>query len=90
MLQKSLICLRYFSNEHPVLNEAAKEVLAGETVPTVLHAFKAQLEQMEVVDAPTVKDCHQSCSKETGVKGKNTFHADPCSCIRTNAWPRIA
>ena len=36
---------------HQLLNDAAKEVLAGETVPTVLTAFKAQLEQMEVVDA---------------------------------------
>lgn len=62
-----------FFNEHPVLNEAAKEVLAGETVPTVLHAFKAQLEQMEVVDAPTVKAAIKAVQKETGVKGKNLF-----------------
>jgi len=55
------------------LNEAAKEVLAGETVPTVLHAFKAQLEQMEVVDAPTVKAAIKAVQKETGVKGKNLF-----------------
>lgn len=62
-----------FFNEHPVLNDAAKEVLAGETVPLVLNAFKAQLEQMEVVDAPTVKAAIKAVQKETGVKGKNLF-----------------
>jgi nondiscriminating glutamyl-tRNA synthetase len=56
-----------------VLDEAAKEVLAGETVPTVLQAFKAQLEAMDVVDAPTVKAAIKAVQKETGVKGKNLF-----------------
>ncbi|EPH98441.1 glutamate--tRNA ligase [Enterococcus faecalis 13-SD-W-01] len=62
-----------FFNEHPVLDDAAKEVLAGETVPTVLAAFKVQLEQMEVVDAPTVKASIKAVQKETGIKGKNLF-----------------
>jgi nondiscriminating glutamyl-tRNA synthetase len=62
-----------FFNEHPVLDDAAKEVLAGETVPAVLAAFKEQLEQMEVVDAPTVKASIKAVQKETGVKGKNLF-----------------
>ncbi|HPI99910.1 MAG TPA: glutamate--tRNA ligase, partial [Enterococcus sp.] len=62
-----------FFTEHPVLDEAAKEVLAGETVPTVLQAFKSQLEAMDVVDAPTVKAAIKAVQKETGVKGKNLF-----------------
>ncbi|OJG18083.1 glutamate--tRNA ligase [Enterococcus canis] len=62
-----------FFDEHPVLDEAAKEVLAGETVPTVLAAFKAQLEALDVVDAPTVKAAIKAVQKETGVKGKNLF-----------------
>ncbi|MFV0559940.1 MAG: glutamate--tRNA ligase [Enterococcus sp.] len=62
-----------FFNEHPVLDDAAKEVLAGETVPTVLAAFKNQLETMEIVDAPTVKAAIKAVQKETGVKGKNLF-----------------
>ena len=33
-----------------VENDEAREVLQGETVPTVLHAFKAQLEALEVFD----------------------------------------
>ena len=62
-----------FFNEHPVLDDAAKEVLAGETVPTVLAAFKAHLEAMDVVDAPTVKASIKAVQKETGIKGKNLF-----------------
>ena len=62
-----------FFTAHPVLDEAAKEVLAGETVPTVLAAFKGQLETMEVVDALSVKAAIKEVQKETGVKGKNLF-----------------
>lgn len=62
-----------FFIEHPVLDEAAKEVLAGETVPTVLAAFKAQLEALEVVDVPSIKAAIKAVQKETGVKGKNLF-----------------
>jgi len=62
-----------FFEEHPTLDDAAKEVLAGETVPTVLAAFKEQLEQMDTVDVPTVKAAIKAVQKETGVKGKNLF-----------------
>lgn len=75
-----------FFNEHPVLDEATKEVLAGETVPTVLKAFKEQLTQMEVVDAPTVKAKNQSSTKRNRGKRKEPVYADPCRCFRTNAW----
>lgn len=62
-----------FFTEHPVLDDAAKEVLAGETVPQVLSAFKAKLEAMDTVDAPSVKAAIKEVQKETGVKGKNLF-----------------
>ncbi|WP_212647184.1 glutamate--tRNA ligase [Candidatus Enterococcus clewellii] len=62
-----------FFNEHPVLDEAAKEVLAGETVPQVLNAFKAQLENTDVLDVPAIKAAIKAVQKETGVKGKNLF-----------------
>ncbi|MDN6639335.1 MAG: glutamate--tRNA ligase [Tetragenococcus sp.] len=62
-----------FFDEHPVLDDTAKETLAGENVPAVLRAFKAQLEQMEVVDAPTVKKAIKTVQKETGSKGKNLY-----------------
>lgn len=62
-----------FFDEHPILDEKAKEVLSGENVPAVLKAFKAQLEQMDVVDAPTVKQAIKTVQKETGSKGKNLY-----------------
>ncbi|GAA2907434.1 glutamate--tRNA ligase [Enterococcus pseudoavium] len=62
-----------FFEEHPVLDAAAKEVLAGEAVPTVLAAFKAQLEALETVDAAGVLAAIKAVQKETGVKGKNLW-----------------
>ena len=35
-----------FFSDFPELTEAEREVMAGETVPTVLEAFKAKLEAM--------------------------------------------
>ncbi len=62
-----------FFEEHPTLDEAAKEVLAGETVPTVLAAFKEKLAAMEIVEAAEVKAAIKEVQKETGIKGKNLF-----------------
>lgn len=62
-----------FFTEHPVLDEDAKEVLAGEDVPKVLAAFKAQLESLETVDAAATLAAIKAVQKETGVKGKNLW-----------------
>ncbi|MDT2828696.1 glutamate--tRNA ligase [Enterococcus viikkiensis] len=62
-----------FFEEHPVLDDAAKAVLAEEDVPTVLKAFKAQLEAMETVDAANVLAAIKAVQKETGVKGKKLW-----------------
>lgn len=62
-----------FFEEHPVLDEAAQEVLAQETVPMVLSAFKEQLEDMETVDAAGVLAAIKAVQKETGIKGKNLW-----------------
>jgi len=62
-----------FFQDHLELDEAAKEVLAGESVPTVLAAFKAQLEGLETVDAAGVLASIKAVQKETGVKGKNLW-----------------
>ena len=62
-----------FFGEHPVANEDAREVLAGETVPTVLAAFKAELEQLTTFAVPEIKAAIKAVQKETGVKGKNLF-----------------
>ena len=64
-----------FFSDFPELTEAEREVMAGETVPTVLEAFKAKLEAMSddefVVENifPQIK----AVQKETGIKGKNLF-----------------
>ena len=63
-----------FFEDFPELTEAEKEVMAGETVPTVLKAFKAKLEAMSddefVVENifPQIK----AVQKETGIKGKTS------------------
>ncbi|MGK0552745.1 glutamate--tRNA ligase [Enterococcus faecalis] len=62
-----------FFNEQPELDDTAKEFLTGETVPTVLTAFKAQLEALETLDVPSIKAAIKAVQKETGVKGKNLF-----------------
>ena len=64
-----------FFSDFPELTEAEKEVMAGETVPTVLQAFKKKLEAMSDEDFkpenifPQIK----AVQKETGIKGKNLF-----------------
>ena len=64
-----------FFSDFPELTEAEREIMAGETVPTVLEAFKAKLEAMSddefVVENifPQIK----AVQKETGIKGKNLF-----------------
>ncbi len=54
-------------------DDAAKEVLAGEQVPEVMAAFKAQLQGLESFDAESIKAAIKAVQKETGHKGKNLF-----------------
>ena len=77
-----------FFNEHPELDAAAQEVLAGETVPTVLNAFKEKLTAMTTVDAPTVKAAIKEIQKKQESKAKLVY-ANSCCCLRTNARTRI-
>ena len=64
-----------FYAEFPSLSDAAKEVLATETAPIVIKAFKEKLEGL--ADADYVKDnifpLIKEVQKETGIKGKNLF-----------------
>lgn len=62
-----------FFNDTLTLDETAKEVLAGETVPVVLAAFTEQIKAMEDLDVPSIKAAIKAVQKETGVKGKNLF-----------------
>ena len=64
-----------FFSDLPELTEAEREVMAGETVPTVLEAFKAKLEAMTDDEFVTENIFPQikAVQKETGIKGKNLF-----------------
>lgn len=62
-----------FFDEHPTRDAASQEVLAGETVPTVLKAFREQMLALEEFDVPSIKQAIKAVQKETGVKGKNLF-----------------
>jgi len=64
-----------FFTEHPTLNEEAKEVMAAETVPTVLNAFKEKLAGLSDTDfvRENIQPLIKEVQKETGVKGKNLF-----------------
>ena len=64
-----------FFSDFPELTEAEREVMAGETVPIVLEAFKAKLEAMTDDEFVTENIFPQikAVQKETGIKGKNLF-----------------
>ncbi|MEG0474653.1 MAG: glutamate--tRNA ligase [Carnobacterium sp.] len=62
-----------FFTETPELDEVAKEVLAGETVSEVLHAFYDVLDTLETFDVASIKAGIKTVQKETGIKGKNLF-----------------
>ncbi|GAA0360917.1 glutamate--tRNA ligase [Alkalibacterium iburiense] len=53
--------------------EEAKDILKGETVPTVIEAFEKQLQEIDLFEASVIKKAVKAVQKETGVKGKNLF-----------------
>lgn len=62
-----------FFTEHPVLDEAAKEVLAGENANVVIADFKEKLEKLDVVDNASILATIKAVQKDTGIKGKNLW-----------------
>ncbi|MGX6978883.1 glutamate--tRNA ligase [Vagococcus elongatus] len=62
-----------FFEDYPVLDEGAQTVLAGETVPVVLDAFKEEISQLTAFDVPSIKQAIKNVQKTTGAKGKNLF-----------------
>lgn len=54
-------------------SEDEREVLAGETVPEVLTAFKDELSKLDTFEAAEISKTIKAVQKETGVKGKNLF-----------------
>ena len=64
-----------FFEEYPTLHEEEEAVLAEETAPVVLEAFKAQIEALTGDDynADNIKKAIKAVQKETGVKGRFLF-----------------
>ncbi|MCW0997052.1 glutamate--tRNA ligase [Streptococcus anginosus] len=64
-----------FFEDFPELTAEEKEFMAGETVPTVLKAFKEKLEAMSDEDFKSENIFPQikAVQKEAGIKGKNLF-----------------
>lgn len=55
------------------LNEEEREILAAETVPVVLNAFKDKLPEIEPFAETEILAAIKAVQKETKVKGKNLF-----------------
>ncbi|MFS0821001.1 glutamate--tRNA ligase [Bacillus sp. 1P02SD] len=62
-----------FFKDEVTLEDDAKEVLAGETVPEVLKAFLQEVEGLETFGADEIKASIKAVQKGTGQKGKNLF-----------------
>lgn len=62
-----------FFGEGIAFDEEAREVLSGETVPTVLEAFKKHLADVDVFEKDNIFPAIKAVQKETGVKGKNLY-----------------
>lgn len=55
------------------LDDSAREVLASDTVPTVLYAFRDQVATVEPFVAEEIQKCIKNVQKATGVKGRNLY-----------------
>lgn len=62
-----------FFGDDITFDEGEKEVLAGETVPEVLSAFKAHLAEVDPFEKDEIFKAIKAVQKETGVKGRNLF-----------------
>lgn len=64
-----------FFTDFPELGQAEKEVMAAETVPTVLNSFKEKLAELTADDftPENISAQVKAVQKDTGVKGKNLF-----------------
>jgi len=54
-------------------SEDEREVLAGETVPDVLTAFKDEVTSLDNFEADEISQAIKAVQNETGVKGKNLY-----------------
>ncbi|MNW66448.1 Glutamate--tRNA ligase [compost metagenome] len=57
------------------LDAEAQEIMAAETAPTVLAAFKEQLVAIEPFEEAEILGAIKAVQKETKIKGKNLYMA---------------
>ncbi|WP_066496447.1 glutamate--tRNA ligase [Abyssisolibacter fermentans] len=62
-----------FDNEIKPENEETLEVLKGEQVPTLLDAFKEELDELDQIDEEFSKKIMKTIGKKTKIKGKQLF-----------------
>lgn len=62
-----------FFRQDVVYSSEAEQVLAEESVPTVVTAYLSQVKAQEELDVSTVKAMFKAVQKETGFKGKQLF-----------------
>lgn len=64
-----------FFNDEVHLDASAKEIMQGETVPTVVESMREKLSQLsdEAFTSENINPLVKAVQKETGVKGKNLF-----------------
>ena len=63
----------FFNNKVKPENEEALAMLKEEHVPSILKAFREELEQVEEIDEEFAKGIMRKIQKSTGVKGKKLF-----------------
>lgn len=62
-----------FFNEHPTLDDAAQEVLAGETARPAILSFQEKLQAATTCDNDSILALIKAVQKETSIKGKNLW-----------------
>jgi nondiscriminating glutamyl-tRNA synthetase len=79
----------FFNNKIEPEDENALEMLKGEQVPSVLNAFREELNQIEEVDEEFAKTIMKKIQKSTGVKGKNLFMPTRIALTGNNHGPEL-
>ena len=79
----------FFNNKIEPEDENALEMLKGEQVPSLLNAFKEELDKIEEIDEEFSKGIMKKIQKATGVKGKNLFMPVRIALTGNNHGPEL-
>ena len=79
----------FFNNKIEPEDENALEMLKGEQVPSLLNAFKEELDKIEEIDEEFSKGIMKKIQKATGVKGKNLYMPVRIALTGNNHGPEL-